>query len=170
MSIKAGLQDQEAAALFCIHSGLSPVSGGSNSEGWQAQLPRGFQPFFSFKPLAGLQAAPKSPMYESQAFSPHHAPEHLTFCLCRRSEARSPRLPNEELGAVPEPYTLTGLSLGLGEGETFVESETRRLEHSIWRRKWQPTPVFLSGESQGRRSLVGCCLWGRTESDTTEAT
>ena len=35
---------------------------------------------------------------------------------------------------------------------------------------WQPTPVFLPGESQGRGSLVGCRLWGRTESDTTEAT
>ena len=32
-----------------------------------------------------------------------------------------------------------------------------------WRRKWQPTPVFLSGESQGQRSLVGCRLWGLTE-------
>ena len=39
-----------------------------------------------------------------------------------------------------------------------------------WRRKWQPTPVFLPGESQGRGSLVGCRLWGRTESDMTEAT
>ena len=39
-----------------------------------------------------------------------------------------------------------------------------------WRRKWQPTPVFLPGESQGRGSPVGCRLWGRTESDTTEAT
>ena len=39
-----------------------------------------------------------------------------------------------------------------------------------WRRKWQPTPVFLPGESQGQRSLVGCHLWGRRESDTTEAT
>ena len=39
-----------------------------------------------------------------------------------------------------------------------------------WRRKWQPTPVFLPGESQGWGSLVGCHLWGRTESDTTEAT
>ena len=38
-----------------------------------------------------------------------------------------------------------------------------------WRRKWQPTPVFLPGESQGRGSLAGCHLWGRTESDTTEA-
>ena len=37
-----------------------------------------------------------------------------------------------------------------------------------WRRKWQPTPVFLPGESQGWRSLVGCHLWGHTESDTTE--
>ena len=39
-----------------------------------------------------------------------------------------------------------------------------------WRRKWQPTPVFLPGESQGRGSLVGCRLWGHTESDTTEVT
>ena len=37
-----------------------------------------------------------------------------------------------------------------------------------WRRKWQPTPVFLPGESQGRGSLVGCSLWGHTESDTTK--
>ena len=39
-----------------------------------------------------------------------------------------------------------------------------------WRRKWKPTPVFLPGESQGRQSLVGCCLWGHTELDTTEET
>ena len=39
-----------------------------------------------------------------------------------------------------------------------------------WRRKWQPTPVFLPGESQGRGNLAGCCLWGCTELDTTEAT
>ena len=31
-----------------------------------------------------------------------------------------------------------------------------------WRRKWQPTPVFLPGESQGRGSLAGCHPWGRT--------
>ena len=38
------------------------------------------------------------------------------------------------------------------------------------RRKWQPTPVFLPGESQGRGSLVGFCLWDCTESDTTAVT
>ena len=54
---------------------------------------------------------------------------------------------------------------------------TKKLQPSLslftfmhWRRKWQLTPVFLPGESQGRGSLVGCHLWGRTESDTTEAT
>ena len=39
-----------------------------------------------------------------------------------------------------------------------------------WRRKWQPTPLFLPGESQGLGSLVGCRLWGCTELDKTEAT
>ena len=39
-----------------------------------------------------------------------------------------------------------------------------------WRSKWQPTPVFLPGESQGWGSLVACCLWGCIESDMTEAT
>ena len=39
-----------------------------------------------------------------------------------------------------------------------------------WRRKWQPTPVFLPGEPQGWGSLVGCRLGGHTELDTTEVT
>ena len=38
----------------------------------------------------------------------------------------------------------------------------------LWRRKWQPTPVFLPGESHGQRSLVGYSRWGRKESDMTE--
>ena len=37
-----------------------------------------------------------------------------------------------------------------------------------WRRAWQPTPVFLPGESHAQRSLVGYSPWGRTESDATE--
>ena len=40
----------------------------------------------------------------------------------------------------------------------------------IRRRRWHPTPVLLPGKSHGQRSLVGCRLWGPTESDTTEAT
>ena len=43
-------------------------------------------------------------------------------------------------------------------------------ELELRRRQWQPTPVFLPGESQEQRSLEGCRLWGHTDSDTTEAT
>ena len=52
------------------------------------------------------------------------------------------------------------------------KSRTRLSDFTFthWRRKWQPTAVFLPGESQGRGSLVGCRLWGCTESDRTEAT
>ena len=40
----------------------------------------------------------------------------------------------------------------------------------LWRRKWQPIPVFLPGASHGQRSLVGYSPWGHKESDTAEAT
>ena len=53
---------------------------------------------------------------------------------------------------------------GVAEGRTRLSDFTFTLLH--WRRKWQPTPVFLPGESQGQGNLVGCHLWGRTESDT----
>ena len=37
-----------------------------------------------------------------------------------------------------------------------------------WRKKWQPTPVFLPGESHGQRSLVGYSLWSHQQSNITE--
>ena len=54
--------------------------------------------------------------------------------------------------------------------EIEENNRMRKTRDLFWRRQWQPTPVFLPGESQGRWGLVGCRLWGRTESDTTEAT
>ena len=42
--------------------------------------------------------------------------------------------------------------------------------HALEKENGNPLTVFLPGESQGRGSLVGCRLWGRPESDTTEAT
>ena len=84
-----------------------------------------------------------------------------------------PRLLNSSTPAWKIPWT--------GEPGRMQSMGSRRVGHDWatslslfsfmhWRRKWQPTPVFLPGEFQGRGSLVGCCLWGRTESDTTEAT
>ena len=57
---------------------------------------------------------------------------------------------------------------GVTKSRTLLSDFTFTFIHC--RRKWQPTPVFLPGESQGGGSLVGCRLWGRTESDTTEVT
>jgi len=67
-----------------------------------------------------------------------------------------------------EPGRLKSMG-SLGVGDDWVTSLSL-FTFTHWRRKWQPTPVFLPRESQGRGSLVGCCLWGFTESDTTEAT
>ena len=57
---------------------------------------------------------------------------------------------------------------GVAGSQTQLSDFTFTFMH--WRRKWQPTPVFLPGGFQGWGSLVGCCLWSRTELDMTEAT
>ena len=64
-----------------------------------------------------------------------------------------------------EPGRLQSMvSLRVGHNFTFT------FHFDALEKKWQPTPMFLPGESQGWGSLVGCCLWGCAESDTTEAT
>ena len=68
---------------------------------------------------------------------------------------------------VEEPGRLQ--SMGLRRVGHYWVTSLSLFTFMHWRRKWQPTPVFLPGESQGRQSLVGCHLWGHTESDTTDA-
>ena len=67
-----------------------------------------------------------------------------------------------------EPGGLRSMG-SLGVGHDWVTSLSL-FTFIHWRRKWQPTQVFLPGESKGRGSLVGCRLWGHTELDTTEVT
>ena len=57
---------------------------------------------------------------------------------------------------------------GVAKSQTWLSDFTFTFMH--WRRKWQPTPVFLPGESQGWGNLVSCHLWGCTKLDTTEVT
>ena len=52
----------------------------------------------------------------------------------------------------------------LAKQETLVPSLGGKIP---WRRKWQPTPVFLPGKSHGQRNLAGYSPWGRKELDTT---
>ena len=59
---------------------------------------------------------------------------------------------------------------GVAKSRTGLSDFTFTFHFMHWRRQWQPSPVFLPGESRGWRSLVGCRLWGHTEWDATEAT
>ena len=90
---------------------------------------------------------------------------------CKQSVTR-------EGNGTPLRYSRLKTPMGGGAQQAEVHGVTKsriRLNNFTftfmhWRRKWQPTPVFLPGESQGRGSLVGCRLWSRTELGTTEAT
>ena len=67
-----------------------------------------------------------------------------------------------------EPGRLQSMgSLGVGHNSAISLS---LFTFTHWRRKWQPTPVLLPGESPGQGSMVGFRLCSHTESDTTEAT
>ena len=59
---------------------------------------------------------------------------------------------------------------GFAKSRTRLSNFTFTFHFHALEKEMQPTPVFLPGESQGRGSLVGCRLWGHTESDMTEAT
>ena len=54
---------------------------------------------------------------------------------------------------------------GVANSGTRLRDFTFTFNFHALEEEWQPTPVFLPGESQGRQGLVGCHLWGRTESD-----
>ena len=115
--------------------------------------------------------------------------EKVAFPFSRGSiEPRSPILQGDSLTAEPQgkPKNTGVSSLSLlqrifpTQGSNWGLLHCRQILYQLnyegsymlnsWRRKWQPTPVFLPGEPQGQRSLVGCCLWGCTESDTTDVT
>ena len=63
------------------------------------------------------------------------------------------------------PWWLRRYSVCLQCGRPRFDPWVRKI---LWRRKWQPTPVYLPRESHGQKSLVGYSLWGRKELDTTE--
>ena len=69
---------------------------------------------------------------------------------------------------VEEPHRLQSLGLQRVRQDWATSLSLSIFMHG--RRKWQPTPVFLPGQSQEQRSLVGCRLCGCTESDTSDTT
>ena len=57
---------------------------------------------------------------------------------------------------------------GVAKSRTQLSDFTFTFHFHAWRRKWEPTPVFLPGESQGQGTLVGCRLWSCTELDVSD--
>ena len=110
-------------------------------------------------------------------FSDFMVYKHIKTCL---NELRFPSILSGEGNGTPRQYSCLENPMDAGAWWAAVHGWLRvghdwatslsLFTFTHWRRKWQPTPVFLPGESQGRGSLVGCRLWGRTESDTTEVT
>ena len=100
--------------------------------------------------------------------SPNMIAGSVQFSHSLMSDSLWPHEPQPEKAMAPHSSTLAWKIPRTEEPGRLQSPFTFHFMH--WRRKWQPTPVFLTGESQGWWSLVGCRLWGRTESDTTEAT
>ena len=94
--------------------------------------------------------------------------EHLFLCMYDKAMAPHSSTLAWKISWTEEPGRLQSMG-SLRVGHDWATSLSL-FTFIHWRRKWQPTAVFLPGESQGWGSLVGCHLWGRTESDTTEAT
>ena len=90
-------------------------------------------------------------------------PEHLTCLLCNLYSG-------QEATVRTRRGTRDWFQIGKGVCQGCILSPCLFNLYADWRRKWQPTPVFFPGVSQGWGSLVGCFLWGRTELDTTEWT
>ena len=131
----------------------------------------------SFLILWSLSPVPKLSEIETSGALPK--PSHscfflffLLFLFCKDGEEKAMATHSSALAWkipwIEEPGRLQSMG-SLRVGHDWATSLSL-FTFMHWRRKWQPTPVFLPGESQGRGSLVGCRLWGRTESDMTEAT
>ena len=91
--------------------------------------------------------------------STHFTLSHVCICVCSTMAPYSSTLA-WKIPRVEEPGRLQSMG-SLRVGHDWVTSLSL-FTFMHWSRKWQPTPVLLPGESQGRGSLVGCHLWGRT--------
>ena len=132
----------------------------------------------SSKPVRGARSMKQHPILSTICTPSHPSPKHnsllMHISLCLQTEEwTSPKQPNfsSQFGFGKNPRdggAWWAAVHGVAESWTQLNDFTFTFLFVHWRRQWQPTPVFLPGESQGRGSLVGCHLWGRTESDTTE--
>ena len=87
----------------------------------------------------------------------------------------TPGLPDYRVHAFNPLYSLLALPRWHSGKESACQCRRRKrhgfdpwVRKIFWRRKWQPTPIFLPGKCHGQRSLVGYSPWAHKELDTTE--
>ena len=117
-----------------------------------------------------------SPDSASRPFTSYQDDFHLWFLLQKFSLATT----TGEGNGIPLQYSCLESPLdrgawwaavhGVAKSQTWLSDFTFTFHFHALEKKMATPLVFLTGESQGRGSLVGCRLWGRTELDTTEAT
>ena len=162
--------------FFSLKSGVLSSSflllGSTVSTTWGLFL----HPVFSPPPPSFFYSQTENMLSECEARTALHCPiieGQLTYsAICRHRMEKEMATHSSTLAwKIPwteEPGRLQ--FMGLLRVEHVWATSLSFFTFMRWRRKWQPTPVFLPRESQGWRSLVGCHLWGLTESVTTEAT
>ena len=124
--------------------------------------------FTTVSPAFLLSPSDAPSQFPWPVFSPPHLILGLPRVLSEKAMAPHSSTLAWKIPWAEEPGRLQSMG-SLGVGHDWATSLSL-FTFMHWRRKWQPTPVFLPGESQGLGSLVGCRLWGHTESDTTEVT
>ena len=95
-------------------------------------------------------------------------PKHWSFSFNMSPSSEHPGLISFRMDCL-DILAVQGTLKSLLQHHSSKASIVQRLAF-FQRRQWHPTPVLLPGKSHGQQSLVVCCLWGRTESDKTEAT
>ena len=92
----------------------------------------------------------------------------VTLTSCESRESRPTVKLSFPFGIWASQMLLVVKNLPANAGDTKRHRFNPWVGNIPWRRKWQPTPVFLLGKFHGQRSLASCSPWGRKESDTTE--
>ena len=116
-----------------------------------------------------LSKPPKRPKTHSSHIVHFYFSQQFRYCSfhLEQEENEAVRLTCSGL----ENQSIAELPWWLSGKESACQCRTHGFEPWVWkifwRKKWQPTPVFLYGKSQGQRSLAGYSPWGRKESDMT---
>ena len=117
---------------------------------------------------AMFEKTPESPL-DCKEMQPAHSKGNQSWIFIGRTDAEAeapilwpPEAKNWLIWKYPDAGKDWEQEKGMTEDEmvrVWVSSRSWWWTGKPWRRKWQPNPVFLPGESQGWRSLVGCSLW-----------